>query len=256
MNIYRFGIITAIILALAPGTSHAVWYQVEAIVFEHINPVFDGEDWRKTPGLVPLDDSVGLVPEFTADEANPASDAVSGVSVAIPTLIPYARLPESKNRLENIYRVLRASRDYRPLYHISWQQPGLDGNSVRAVHLQAEDPNNLFEMTIPPILVTGTYPIDFYEPIKLLFDGIVRIRSSLYLHIDVDMVLFRQPPAVMFAGTLPGTGIDGNMPAPVVKPVDFVRLKESRRIKLNELQYFDHPMFGIILQVSRYDGEE
>ena len=30
-----------------------------------------------------------------------------------------------------------------------------------------------------------------------------------------------------------------------------IGLKESRKIKLNEIQYFDNPLYGVILQVSR-----
>ena len=32
-----------------------------------------------------------------------------------------------------------------------------------------------------------------------------------------------------------------------------VQLREKRRIKLNELNYFDHPLFGIITLVSPID---
>ena len=32
-----------------------------------------------------------------------------------------------------------------------------------------------------------------------------------------------------------------------------VRMKESRKIKLNELNYFDHPSFGALLMVSPVD---
>ena len=32
-----------------------------------------------------------------------------------------------------------------------------------------------------------------------------------------------------------------------------VRMKESRKIKLNELNYFDHPLFGVLLMVSPVD---
>ena len=37
--------------------------------------------------------------------------------------------------------------------------------------------------------------------------------------------------------------------------IDFkgLRLKEKRRLKLNEKHYFDHPKFGILLQVSRLE---
>jgi hypothetical protein len=30
-------------------------------------------------------------------------------------------------------------------------------------------------------------------------------------------------------------------------------LAQSRRVRLNELNYFDNPMFGILLRVSRYE---
>ena len=33
-------------------------------------------------------------------------------------------------------------------------------------------------------------------------------------------------------------------------------MRESRKIKLNELNYFDHPLFGVILQVSRMETNE
>ena len=37
----------------------------------------------------------------------------------------------------------------------------------------------------------------------------------------------------------------------VQQQADYVRLQESRKIRLNEIHYFDHPFFGVILRVSR-----
>ena len=34
------------------------------------------------------------------------------------------------------------------------------------------------------------------------------------------------------------------------------RLTEKRRIKLNEKHFFDHPKFGVLIQVSRHEAEE
>ena len=33
------------------------------------------------------------------------------------------------------------------------------------------------------------------------------------------------------------------------------RLKENRRLKLNEKHFFDHPKFGLLMQVSRLETE-
>jgi Peptidoglycan-binding protein, CsiV len=66
--------------------------------------------------------------------------------------------------------------------------------------------------------------------------GGVRIRVTRFLHADIDMAWF--PPAL------------------ADEVVQHVRLQESRKIKLNEVHYFDHPLFGVLLQVSRVGGEE
>jgi hypothetical protein len=148
------------------------------------------------------------------------------------------------------------------------------------VHVQARRAGNLFELTMPPLLVTDPLPPDFYEPIELIFDGTVRIRSSLYLHVDVDVVLFQPPPFLarpeplindpelilqdpdrlirdrLLSGPEFAAAVGDSAPLEVENPVDYVRLNETRRIRLNELHYFDHPMFGVILQVSRYEREE
>ncbi|MCG8324602.1 MAG: peptidoglycan binding protein CsiV [Thiotrichales bacterium] len=35
----------------------------------------------------------------------------------------------------------------------------------------------------------------------------------------------------------------------------YARIRESRKIKLNEVHYFDHPLFGALIQVSRLSKE-
>jgi len=241
---FRFRVYCLLACLLGSGQAYA-WYQVEAIVFEYISPDTGGELWELEPGLVPLSDSVIPVPEVVHEL--PATDDVLAETPP-RRLIPYMLLPESRYRLEGVHRVLRQSREYRPLYHVSWQQPAVDGSRARAMHLQLEDAANLFELTMPPVLATEPMPTEFYEPIKLLLDGIVRVRSATFLHVDVDMVLFRSPPAVPVRQVSPEDGSERI----TEKPPTYIRLQETRRIRLNELHYFDHPLFGVILQVSRY----
>lgn len=258
-------------LLLVSSQAHA-WYQVEIIVFDYLSPDTGGEYWDSEPGLVPLSNTVIPVPAISTDletdtepetesedETEIGSETIEDTVLIEPSvlkLVPYMLLPESRHRLDGIFRNLRLSGNYRPLYHTSWQQPAVDGNLARAVHLQAEDSSNLFELTIPPTLFTRPLPIEFYEPIKLVFDGTVRIRSSTFLHVDVDMVLFREPPYL--TAELETNDADSMVDSDVINelPPSYVRLRETRRIRLNELHYFDHPMFGVILQVSRLEPEE
>lgn len=66
--------------------------------------------------------------------------------------------------------------------------------------------------------------------------GSVRLRVTRFLHADVDMAFLAEVPAT-------GAAVH-------------VHLQESRKIRLNEVHYFDHPLFGVILQVSRVGGED
>ena len=65
----------------------------------------------------------------------------------------------------------------------------------------------------------------------------------------MDLAYFFQPvPGYLVNGTaetLPVTG----------ETAQYSRLRESRRMKLNELHYFDHPLFGLFMRVSRFGGE-
>lgn len=285
----------ALWLPLPATAQERTWYQVEMLVFEHLAPRYDGEYWFKNPGLAPLADSVVLrerapvtpaaAKEETAGPDQRPTPAVDEPGPAPaepdpPPLVPYSFLPENSHRLGNIYRMMRQSRDYRPHYHVSWLQPAVDGAASRSVHVQARRAGNVFELTMPPLLVTDPMPPDFYEPIELIFDGTVRIRSSMYLHVDVDVVLFQPPPFLvrpepiiddpelilkdpdrvisdrLLNGPELTAAVGDSVPLGVENPVDYVRLTETRRLRLNELHYFDHPMFGMILQVSRYEREE
>lgn len=60
-------------------------------------------------------------------------------------------------------------------------------------------------------------------------EGTVRLRKTRYLHVDVDLVY--------------PIGTDR-----------YARLQQSQRLKLKELHYFDHPLFGAIVQVTRANG--
>ena len=79
-----------------------------------------------------------------------------------------------------------------------------------------------------------------------IIDGGIRIRSGFYLHVDVDLFYFTAIPQQnrVAQTTDQSQSVDPFQKIPV-------QLQESRKIKLNELHYFDHPMFGLMVQVSR-----
>ncbi len=65
------------------------------------------------------------------------------------------------------------------------------------------------------------------------------------MHADVDLSYFKDLPAENKILRSTEESFVGTTDKTVIK------LKETRKIKLNEIHYFDNPMFGVILQVSR-----
>ncbi len=209
----------------------ASWYQVEVIVFDRLYPNLDGEQWQNEPFTL-NDNLVELQPNNI-------------VSTSEQGLVPYKMLNNNRNRLSGVYRVLKLSSEYRPLIHLSWQQPATERRNSRFVHLQKLEGDNA--VPVAELNMSDTEP-GFLDEIIMsnkIIDGAIRIRSGFYLHVDVDLSYFKDLPAEnkilrsseeSFTGTTDKT---------------VIRMKESRKIKLNEIHYFDHPMLGVILQVSR-----
>ena len=227
--------------------AHAAdWYQVEVVLFAYTEPDAGGELWYENPGLPARRQTIGLIME--------TADPLPGATPGPPQeddLMPYLALPKQDYRLAGVRRVLASSREYRPLFHVAWQQPGLDARDVRAVRLD----NTRFERKAAEQVEVEPEPgqvrdePEYTPPIKV-FDGTVRLRKSRFLHLDVDFAYF--------PGTLQQPDLD--IPEQAARhgrlSADYVRLTESRRIKPDDLNYFDHPLFGLIVQVSRMEISE
>ena len=104
----------------------------------------------------------------------------------------------------------------------------------------AQEPDDIAALRDEPVLSE-----DVYQVLDLIFDGTIRLRSSRFLHVDVDFAHF---PGFLLNGETPDKE-EGSLF--VQQQADYVRLQESRKIRLNEIHYFDHPIFGVILRVSR-----
>lgn len=239
--------------------AHAAWYQVEVVVFNYLSPEFDGELWYENPGLPDRSNSIELITELADNEeihaiSSPAENKNREILPGKAELIPYLQLSDDKLRLDGVQRVLLLSRDYRPLLHVAWQQPGLSATNARAVHIQkfeeiaesstqdllAQEPDDLDALRNEPLTSD-----DVIQVLDLIFDGTIRLRSSSFLHVDVDIAYF---PTFSSKKNELDNESSGTF---VQQQADYVRLRESRKIRLNEIHYFDHPMFGVILRVSR-----
>ena len=93
-------------------------------------------------------------------------------------------------------------------------------------------------------LIEPEFIEDFKNPNKII-DGSIRIRSGFFLHVDLNLYYYRD----LF---VEDTIIKEDTEFSETKSEKLIiGLKESRKIKLNEIHYFDNPLYGVILQVSR-----
>jgi hypothetical protein len=192
-------------------------YQVEIIIFEHLFHDAEGEVTHTGLKIPDLSKTIQL-----------SSDTGGGDSA-------FRLLPSSMYKLGGVYSELRSSREYRPILHLAWQQPQLTQSRSKYVHIRKDD---------------GTVQQADVNDALVKLDGVIRIRSSQFLHADVDLFYFIHELSASF--------INANAGSQDTNPIQatFVELNETRRMKLNELHYFDHPVFGMLLRVSRLNSEQ
>ena len=286
-------------LAAAHGAS---WYTVEMIVFERIGDAnLDDEVWLTDPGRPPIDESIEL---NRASGLALAQELGEGGAAA-----PYAfrLLGRSHFRLGGVFSRLRGSRDYRPLLHVAWHQPGLSRRRARHAHVQGfRDPAGGTGAYSPG---AGAWPV---------IDGTVQLYARRFLHLRADLLYYRRDPRtdtdvlgasnvlpfaltpaegtqeeperaaeevaapsaedgaevsvsalpessslaasaavgpglVSESGSISGfpttsehRGVAHDGPPPVF------RMTTSRRMRPGELHYLDHPLFGVLVIVTRY----
>jgi hypothetical protein len=201
-----------------PTPTH--WYRVELIVFARLAPdAGTHETWPTQPGQPDLKGAVELTP--------PAGSVASGPGDAVVVTplgpVPYRELPPDQYQLDGAAKVLDASPRYRVLLHLAWQQPALGPRSARPVHIQLPDGS---------------------------LDGSVLLTRRRYLHATLDL-LYR-PGADSVAGPADATTADSAAGAPTAAPVVY-RMQQHRRINSAALNYFDHPLFGVLLEATSID---
>lgn|GEM_PF-2986723 len=222
-------------LALEENTADN-WYQIEVILFEHINSdvhVLRYEDVSYMP---------------------PAANQFSYLMAYDTPLTPYhiapmkpdeeTELGTAKNRLEN------ASATH-VLFDAFWQQSIAEGE------------------TLPPLKLD----LGFEDPGGFGITGTLTIRRSRYLHIDVDVYKTRflsMPYSDLkqwfFESEKLAWPID-SLALPVSNrtlaiasigtsdvPFSTIHFSQTRRIRDGEVHYLDHPALGLLVTIKQIEA--
>lgn len=130
-------------------------YDVELVIFRHLSNTGTAERWDQLP-----DSSLTL--ELPDDEPGSATEAPPST---INTTASYPPLAQSQLKLTAIADSLRRSRNYQPIAHVGWTQPGFPRNAASYVLLEN--------------MVTASSGLS----------GKIALTRGRYLHLTLDIAL-------------------------------------------------------------------
>lgn len=201
------------------------WYQVEVIIFKRTATASTTEEsWIYNDLPATREEGKRLIPA----DAKPTAPGKK-------SMIPFQQAASSTLSLTNVKEKLDASNQYEVLAHTGWRQPLRSGGPVTPIRINsdelfAEASAEITPGAVPdePALVNESAGTSAHA--ESLVVGNLTLKLSRYLHFAFDVYY---------------------KPAPDAK---YIAWNDSRRIKLNEANYFDHPLIGMITRVSPIGG--
>lgn len=200
-------------------------YEVEILVFAYRDFDPNEERFDYAPNGFGVDATTALLapPVFDDTSFAPEAQAVAPIDPPIDPLaeeraeaLRVRPLAPEELKLGGEYRKLRAVAAYEPLVHAGWVQPGLPEAEAQPFDLKALGVSNP--------------------------RGTVRVHLSRFLHITLDLTYQAPRPAAPASSA--SDGLDEIVLAPQY------RLTATRSARSNELHYFDHPAFGVLVRVT------
>lgn len=171
---------------------------------------------------------------------------------------PFLLLPSDQRQLNNSAQRIERAPDLRLLKHLAWRQPVQQKDQAQAVLIQAGDRfDGEYELEGTLTIFRGRY---LHASSDLFFSQFKNIENINQL----DWSVFSKDGGVSDSDAwLQDQNLEKhNEPVSASRPgigsnARFIRaatarLNQSRRMRSNELHYIDHPLFGILVQITPY----
>jgi hypothetical protein len=209
-------------LSQAQDTRH---YKVEMILFTpRSGASAQGERFDDAPGPPELDRAVDL-------NRGPVPEG-------------FHALHSGEADLAGVKARLRGSGRYRVITHMLWQQPGLDRAAAVAVRVRGgTDYSARFPQGRAVEYVQDPQGLPMRVEAGALneVDGTVTVVLGRYLHVYTDLV-YRTP--------MTRPGVDPQGPRDLEPSLVSIRVQGQRRMRSRELHYLDHPLLGVLVQIT------
>ncbi len=206
-------------------------YTVEMIIFSYAQDVSTGSEIFVADEPPLLEELQGELPEEPQEELQEEIEVSPETELDETGEDEYALvlLAEEDYTLGDVLDEMERLDIYQPLMHFGWTQPTLPEEDTVALELQS--------LAMPPQGLAGS----------------LTLYLSRYLHLVVDLQLDEADsttPEYIFGG------YDlHHYDEPDTYPVRY-RITENRIIRNGELRYFDHPKFGVLARITRYEKEQ
>jgi hypothetical protein len=243
MTRHRPAILMLLLLLSAaplPAAAEPGMYRVEVLVFRHLD---------SDPQPVQVD-QIRAFAEFPEPGEPLAPEAP-------------VKLDVMSSAMQDVWRRLRLSAGFEPLLFTAWEQSRPDYHPPLRVHGEELIAEQLyFPGGVARVDLQSAAPFEEYLAPYYRLDGTVQLQRSRFLHLILDLE-FRQDllprPQALPEGREAALRLQAETPIEVLGaspgPARVFPLRQSRQVRIGEMNYFDSSYLGVLARVTTTSGQ-
>lgn len=181
-------------------------------------------------------------------------------------------LADSQSQFHDMIAKIAREPGVTGLLHMTWQENMLPRHRAKPIRIYAgKDFGKMYQADGAKIEANNdlikhfSYLSDFIEPTSSdpvwQLDGDINIYLNHWLYIETDLVLREEgekdlPKPVEEAGALALTTVQSDDTMAQAEQVPYlyaIHMKQNRRVRSDEMHYFDHPKMGLLIQIRKME---
>lgn len=243
-----------LILANSSFADDMRYYDVEVVIIENIT------DKARNSEIWPLQVNLDL-PEKTVQLGEPVMS--EWLPKGVDLKASYKVLDKKSYNLSNEVKRISDSKTHRVIFHTAWRQPGLDKNLALPIYFKREvfsapviENNNEGDFSQNSETTSSFDSQENSVPSSSILEGLLRVTLARYLHLEAELTYKNQIAPASLSDN-PFAILDEGNENNEMQKQGVIHLKQKRRrIRSNELHYVDHPVLGILIQITPYEKPE
>lgn len=219
-------------------------YRVEIIIFSYEENVSVGSEIF-IPDELPVEEELLIDAEEHVVEPAEVATGEEDHEEELESIVrelDLVLLAEEELTLDKIARQFSLLDVYETIMHIGWIQPTYPEEETPPIELRI--------LGEPPAGLDGSFTLYLSRYLHLVVDLALDAPEGFDKAIVPDEAFYSDDPTYSFGDSrLQFEDDQGPL------PLRF-RIQENRIVKNGELRYFDHPKFGVLAKITRFEEEE